>query len=206
MYKTCPKCNKHKKLENYHKQKGGSYGRHSICKECRSIIRKKCNLNNIKRKVVPDTKICTLCCKSKKNKEFYKNNSSKDGLQTYCKKCQIKKISLSQSKIENFAKIILNKYIKKHKNLEIKINVKDITKKFNDQKGLCHVTQHKMTHNTDLKQRTDNIWNMAILITNNKAKKITFNDFHLVIHLIYTTKELYGMSIDQVKKLYKKLL
>lgn len=200
MYKTCPQCNIHKKLDDFHKQKSGSYGRHSICKICRSKSRK--TLNN---KINCKTKICNLCGIKLNTDKFYKNKSSKDGLQAYCKQCQIKKISKSKSKLNNFSKLILNKYIKKHKNLRIDIDTNDIVRKFNEQNGKCFITKHKMTHEADLKQRTDNIWNMAILLKDN-VKTLTYDNFNLVIHLIYTTKELYGMSLTEVKEIYKKLV
>jgi hypothetical protein len=200
MYKTCPQCNVHKKLDDFHKQKSGSYGRHSICKLCRSLSRKTLN-NEIRCK----TKICNLCEIKLNTNMFYKNKSSKDGLQVYCKKCQVKKISKSKSKLNNFSKLILNKYIKKHQNLRIKVGANDIMRKFNEQNGKCFITKHQMTHEADLKQRTDNIWNMAMLVDDD-AKTLDYDNFNLVIHLIYTTKELYNMSLSNVKDIYKKLL
>ena len=200
MYKTCPKCNIHKALENFHKLKKGLYGRHAICKVCRSKQRK-ASCNNIS----CTNKLCTLCNNMLNSSEFYKNSSSKDGLQTYCKSCQMSNISKSKSKLNNFAKIILSKYVKKHKTIRVNITYKDVVNKYNEQNGLCSVTKHKMTHNTDIKQRTDNIWNMAIL-ANDNINVINNDNFSLVVHLIYTTKELYNMSIENVKNIYRKLL
>ena len=206
MYKTCPKCNLHKNISDFHKQKGGSFGRHSICKKCRSLARK--SIKSVSLKIQNNSKkICVQCKKNQSADKFYKNRYSKDGLQSYCKICHIKKISLSKSALSSFAKTVLNKWKRKHKEFKVEINVEDVIKKWSEQKGLCHITRHKMTHITDLKQRTDNIWNMAILVDSNKEDKtVKYSDFNLVIHLIYTTKELYNMSNKGILELYKKLL
>ena len=40
MEKKCTKCGETKSLEEYHKQKGGKYGRRGRCKECRNAYQK----------------------------------------------------------------------------------------------------------------------------------------------------------------------
>ena len=52
-----------------------------------------------------------------------------------------------------------------------------------------------MTHKSDTKQRTDNIWNMSIYI-DDKCDIVNYKDFHLVIHLIYTIQKMYNLSND----------
>ena len=41
MEKKCTKCGETKLLSEYHKQKGGKYGRHAKCKVCKSLTDKK---------------------------------------------------------------------------------------------------------------------------------------------------------------------
>ena len=43
MYKTCSKCDTHKNINQFHKLKLGKFGVHSICKQCRSLSRKRYN-------------------------------------------------------------------------------------------------------------------------------------------------------------------
>tara|TARA_B110000971_G_C19800850_1_gene404207 strand:+ start:118 stop:738 length:621 start_codon:yes stop_codon:yes gene_type:complete len=198
MYKTCTKCENHKILTDFHKLNKGKYGRHSVCKICRSRLRK---TNSFE--VVIKEKICCKCNKKLDSKQFYKNKASKDGLQSYCKVCHKMKISESNSDLHNFCKKILKKYKNKHKNKIFEINYMDIVRKFKEQKGKCFITNHSMTHICDIKQRTDNVWNISINTNNDKV--IKYENFQLVIHLIYTTKELYNLSIREAYNLYSEI-
>ena len=58
-----------------------------------------------------------------------------------------------------------------------------------------------MTHDTDVHQRTDNIWNMSIY-ADTKLTKITEKDFKLVMHFVYTTQNLYKLDIKQTLNLF----
>ena len=202
MYKVCSQCKKHKKLDNFHKLQKGLFGRHSICKICRKNAR----ILQSQKKVIKTNiyLVCSQCNKQKHCLNFYINRSSNCGYQSYCKKCQIIKISDSMSKLENYAKIILKKFIKKNKKKIINISVQDIIQKFNKQFGFCATTAHKMTHDTDIHQRTDNIWNMSIYV-DPKLTEINANDFKLVIHFVYTAQNLYKLNIKQTLNLYKNL-
>ena len=200
MYKTCTKCDKHKSLDDYHKLEKGSLGRHSVCKKCRSLLRKTKQIT-----VSISEKKCLNCNKILEVKQFYKNKNSNDGLQSYCKSCHKFKISESNSKLDRFSQIILNKYIKKHKTKKINITSKDIIKKYYNQRNLCYITKHSMTHKSDIKQRTDNIWNMSIYV-DDKCNIVNYNNFQLVIHLIYTIKEMYNLSNDDTCKMYKEMI
>ena len=83
-------------------------------------------------------------------------------------------------------------------------NYKISIQKFNKQFGFCATTAHKMTHDTDIHQRTDNIWNMSIYV-DPKLTEINANDFKLVIHFVYTAQNLYKLNIKQTLNLYKNL-
>jgi len=203
LYKTCKKCNETKELEKYHILKKGFLGRNSICKICRKKQRKQSS--TIQKTIdIKKLYLCNKCNKRKNSKNFYRNSSSKNGLQSYCKICQKKIISQSKSKLENFAKIILNKYIKKKKDVKINIKYTDIVKKFNQQKGKCYFTNHDMIHLTDIRQRTDNVWNAAIYVdyTKHNKKIVNYDDFHLTIHLIYTLTEMYQLKENQIIDIY----
>ena len=203
MYKVCSQCKKHKELNDFHKLQKGLYGRHSMCKMCR----KKTRILRSRQKVIKTNiyLVCSDCNTQKHCSEFYINRSSNCGYQSYCKTCQTLKISKSMSKLENYAKIILKKFIKKNKKKIINITVQNIIDAYHRQYGLCAITRHKMTHDTDVHQRTDNIWNMSIYI-NPKLTKITEKYFKLVIHFIYTAQNLYKLDIKQTLNLYKNLV
>jgi len=108
MYKTCSNCEINKTIDNFHKLKQGQFGRHSICKLCRA------EQNRMKqvRKIIPNYIICKHCNERKLVSNFYKNNKSNTGYQIYCKKCQKQKIAKSKSKLNNYCKIILDKFIR----------------------------------------------------------------------------------------------
>lgn len=199
MYKTCSHCKNHKLLDDFHKLKMGQFGRHSECKDCRKIKRK--NITS----VISNTLCCNLCNKRQPTDKFYINNSSKSGHQSYCIDCQKTIIASSKSKINNFSKIILEKFKKKNKEIKITLSEADIINQFNKQKGLCHITNHNMTHEVDIKQRTDNIWNYSIYIERNNLKEITKSDIHLVVNLIYTIKNLYKLDHNSILKIYKEI-
>ena len=170
MYKVCSQCKKHKELNDFHKLQKGLYGRHSMCKMCRKNTR----ILRSQKKVIKTNiyLVCSDCNIQKHCSDFYINRSSNCGYQSYCKTCQTLKISKSMSKLENYAKIILKKFIKKNKKKIVNITVQNIIDAYHRQYGLCAITRHKMTHDTDVHQRTDNIWNMSIYI-NPKLTKIT---------------------------------
>jgi hypothetical protein len=203
MYKVCSKCKKHKELDDFHKLQKGLYGRHSMCKICRKNAR----ILQSQQKVIKTNiyLVCSDCNIQKHCSDFYINRSSNCGYQSYCKICQTLKISKSMSKLENYAKIILKKFIKKNKKKIVNITVQNIVDAYHRQYGLCAITRHKMTHDTDVHQRTDNIWNMSIY-ADTKLTKITEKDFKLVIHFVYTTQNLYKLDIKQTLNLYKNLV
>ena len=70
MYKTCSKCDVHKILNQYHKLKNGLFGYHSICKQCRSLVRKRKNYQ-----VQCRSKTCMLCMLRLEADKFYRNKS-----------------------------------------------------------------------------------------------------------------------------------
>jgi hypothetical protein len=203
MYKVCSQCKKHKELDDFHKLQKGLYGRHSMCKLCRKNAR----ILQSRQKVIKTNiyLVCSDCNIQKHCSDFYINRSSNCGYQSYCKTCQTLKISKSMSKLENYAKIILKKFIKKNKKKIVNITTQNIIDAYHRQFGLCAITKHKMTHDTDVHQRTDNIWNMSIYV-DTKLTKITGKDFKLVIHFVYTAQNLYKLDIKQTFNLYKNLV
>ena len=200
LVKKCKSCDQSKELSKYHLQRSGFLGRNSVCKECR----KKKSKN---RKITANNESLVLCNKCNLRKtanKFYKNSCSNNGLQSYCKICQKENIAESRSKLNNFVKIVLKKFKNKNKDKVINLKYTDIIRKFNQQSGKCYLTNHIMTHNTDLKQRTDNIWNLSICCDLN-LKTINYSDFKLGIHLIYTMKHIYELSDGKIKKIYQDL-
>jgi len=139
--------------------------------------------------------------------EFYKRSLSQRGYQSTCKVCQKEQIAISMSKIENFMKILLINFIKKHKKKLIYITKEDLLNIYRIQEGLCYITRHQLETRVDIKQRVDNIWNISILINtvNEDNNKITMNDIHLVSNLVYSMKKMYNLSDDRLKELYKNI-
>jgi hypothetical protein len=200
MYKACTYCNKSKSLDDFHILKTGFLGRNSICKLCRKEKRKNIQSNSILTHYT-----CNSCKIKKSVEDFYKKKNSVLGIQSYCKICQKEVISKSKSKIDIFSKIILKKYKKKHKTHIFKITYEDIIRKYNEQNGKCFLTNHELTHYTDTKQRSDNIWNMAILCEKG-IKEISYNSFSLVINLVYSIQGVYNLNNKQIIHFYKEII
>ena len=199
MYKTCNRCANHLSVDKFHKLKKGALGYHPTCKSCRATIRKRNNVS-----VYLTYKTCSLCKNEYEVNKFYKNKNSNDGLQSYCKQCHKIKISDANSKLEKFCKIILKKFKKKHKSKQINITKKDLLNKYKEQDKKCSITKHIMTHKCDLKQRTDNIWNLSIYI-DDKLEVINYDNFNLVVNLIYSVKKIYNLSNEETINVYNNL-
>lgn len=199
MFKTCNRCKEFKSIDEFHVLKRGKYGRNSICIDCRKKRKSETFYEN------EINIICSNCNTNKSSKFFYKNVSSKNGYQTYCKECQKKSISQSGSKLNNFINIIFKRFMSKYKDKQIIFNQNDILKKYNEQQGKCKITGHEMSHVIDNKQRIDNIWNISILIDNDKTE-YDYDDFSLVINMVYSVKKIYKLDGNNILKVYNDLL
>lgn len=203
MEKYCKKCKNYKNFKDYHKHKKGQYGLYPICKDCRKTKEEKVLIDIVSKKE------CKRCLHIFDISSFYKNSNSKDGFQTTCKNCFLEKRSNSQSKIESYMKIILEKFIKiNKKKFTINFNENDLIKKYNNQKKKCFITDHEMTHIIDKKGRSDNIYNISILPINDESKitnNLNINDVKLVINLFYSVGLKYNLNSERILEFYKEL-
>lgn len=208
MFKTCTNCNIHLPLDNYHILSIGKYNRHPVCKSCRKLkyLNKKNNTTIKTNDELLDELTCNLCGILKPVSEFYKNNANSSKCQNFCKVCNKKKIVDSMSKIDNFIKIILKKFTNKNKNKKINLDIEIIKTLLTEQEGLCAITGHKMTNIVDIKQRTDNIWNIAIMAKNNDFDLIDKDNILLVCNLVYSTKKMYKLDQNQLQNLYRNII
>ena len=110
------------------------------------------------------------------------------------------------SNLQNYTKIILKKFKNRNKDKKININSNDIINQYRNQEGLCYITKHELTHEVDIKQRTDNIWNLSIIIKDDNSTEINNNDILLVCNLIYTTKKKYHLDENQIKDVYNNII
>lgn len=143
MKKSCKNCLKDKDLNDFHKNKNIIDGHHTICKECRRNIRK---LNNYERSV--NEKVCPKCNLLLNHQYYYSDKSSKDGLQTYCKKCQIIN---TQNYYQNGGRDVFFKRLFKDlcknavsRNIDILIDIDDIINLYN-QNNKCSISGIEMT-------------------------------------------------------------
>jgi hypothetical protein len=89
----CTKCGKVKPASGFRKAVGRKSGLTSLCKDCLSAhVRQQRQKNTLMRKQnpewgVPETKKCTKCGKVKPASGFFKDSSSKSGLESLCKDC-----------------------------------------------------------------------------------------------------------------------
>ncbi len=196
MEKYCNKCKLYKKFEEFNKHKKGKYGLYSICKVCRkNIYDKKSQEINL------NYKNCNTCLKRLPINQFYKNKNVKSGVVGSCKVCYLKNRSKNQSKIENYMKIILNKFKKKHKT---DIKLIELIRTYNFQQKRCFISKHKMTHIIDNKGRSDNIFNISI-IPLEKKKIYKINDIRLAINLFDSVSKKYNLDTEKILEIYKEL-
>ena len=98
--KRCAKCKKLKSENKFHKKISTKDGLHYSCIECEREYNRKYKKRNRKRtrtnlryedshRIIDGVKQkrCTKCKKWKKESEFGKNSSTRDGLNFWCKKC-----------------------------------------------------------------------------------------------------------------------
>jgi hypothetical protein len=101
--KLCTKCGEWKKESEYYKQRSSRDGLLGQCKECgngqagkrleRTKKEARRNLRYEDRHRVVNgvkEKLCTKCGEWKKESEYYKHRSSRDGLSVQCKRCSYK--------------------------------------------------------------------------------------------------------------------
>lgn len=198
MEKYCKNCSKYKSFNEFHKHKNGMFGLYSICKLCRK--NNKFTTNN-RIKTIENNIRCKDCLKTMNSKFFYKNNNSKNGFTTRCKDCYLLNRSNNQSKIENYLKLILDKFKKKHK---ITFTVQELLRKYYQQNKKCYITKHKMTHIVDKKGRTDNIFNISI-ITDEEKDRYEIDDIKLTINLFYSVSKKYNLDTESILKVYDEL-
>jgi hypothetical protein len=194
MEKYCKNCNSYKNFDQYHKHKKGQFGLYPICKMCRK------NNLNINKECV-SIKVCNTCKKRLNSNFFYKNKNTSSGLTSNCKECYHIKRSENQSRIENYMKIIVNKFKRKNK---INFGVFELIRKYNQQGKKCFISNHNMTHLIDTKGRTDNIYNASIIPI---KKKDIYNieDVKLGINLFYSVGKKYDMDTNNILRIYNEL-
>ena len=196
MEKYCKTCQIYKKFTDFHKHKKGQFGLYPECKLCRK--------NNYKLKnndYTTNIKKCKNCNLNLESKYFYKNKNLKSGLTSRCKKCFLQRRSENQSKLENYMNIILQRFNKKNKGI---FDVNQLVRRYNQQRGNCFISNHKMTHIIDTKGRCDNIFNASIIPIKEK-KEYGIDDIKLGINLFYSVGKIYNLDSDKILNIYKEL-
>jgi hypothetical protein len=189
MEKTCKNCNIVKNVDDFHKLKSGSMGRHPNCKECRSVVRK---AENFKKKT-QGSKECPKCKIIQDYSEYSKDKSSYDGCQTYCKTCQRKNMKeyYKDGGIDRFFQKLMRdlKHNSKKRKININITLEDIKDLYKKQNGKCALTGIEMTYlsyETDNK-RNRNIKNISVDRIDSK-KPYDIDNIQLVLSIINTIK------------------
>ena len=121
----CPKCQKIKSVTEFHKHKNKPSGYQTHCVSCRSISIKRNTKFVYKNKHLSKNKLrkCPQCEEIKKFEDFFNHKQSKNGKDTYCKKCT--KIKSSSKTINKFfnnnltqnesINLLIEHYIKQNK-------------------------------------------------------------------------------------------
>jgi len=87
--KKCTKCGEVRLINQFYKHKSRRGGVHSWCKECCSQAKVDlCEKISKERHTPVSSKKCSDCRRDKLPSDFYRNKTSRDGLQNQCKACQ----------------------------------------------------------------------------------------------------------------------
>lgn len=195
MEKYCKKCKKYQTFNNFHKHKNGQFGLYPICKSCRK--------NNICREEIKDENLyCKFCNQTLNSCNFFKNKNSKNGFCNICKNCTLIKRSENSSKLDNYFKIIFNKFSKKNKT---NFTIMELKRCYHQQNKKCFISDHIMTHIVDKKGRTDNIFNISILPIVDK-EVYNIEDIKLTINLFYSVSKKYNFSTKNILDIYRELI
>ena len=97
--KICAKCKEEKTQRDFYKDFMTRDGLQYWCKSCMRAY-KKSRLTNKRKNArdadITNVKICVKCKAEKPKRAFHKNDSSNDGLQSWCKQCSAESVRLSQ--------------------------------------------------------------------------------------------------------------
>jgi len=187
--KECSKCHNIKTIDKFHNLSTGKYGKHSICKECRSCY----NKTIVYKRPIKGKLKCVKCNEIKDVSEYYSDKKISTGLQSYCKHCQKEKIYESQSKLNFFIKKQLTELKSKcEKNkVDLELNVDDIISIYNVQEGLCSMSKEMLTYYSGIKL-TDNQYeskfNIKIDLID-KTKPYIPNNIQLLGNIVYRMKQ-----------------
>lgn len=85
--KGCSRCRESQSEENFHRSKNSPDGLQYICKKCLRMDGQRRREKNKKLIKVPHKKKCSTCMTIKPATEFYRDWTTQDGLQHFCKEC-----------------------------------------------------------------------------------------------------------------------
>lgn len=187
MERKCITCQVCKPLNQFHKSKGSYLGRFNICKPCRSSSRKR----HVYDKPINVTLTCAMCKEEKNSSDFHADKSSKSGCQTYCKNCSKIKMAKFASTFNGFMTLLWADLQNNAKNRNIKVDIskQDIIDLYKKQKGLCALTDIKMTHEkyTNSGREKRSIHNISVDRIESK-KHYTKDNIQLVSSIVNTMK------------------
>lgn len=134
------------------KQNYSGFGKHNICSDCRSDIRKEQHFEP----ETEGTKLCSFCKKDLDVNEFViASGNSAGGRRNVCKKCHVKEKNISSSKtVDNFLVHLLNqaKQNAKQRKINFNLTIGELSRLYAEQDGKCALAGEIMTH-TQLTER-----------------------------------------------------
>lgn len=146
-HKICNDCQEDKPLTEYHKNGAGRFGRHNVCKICRSKARKELRFNRVPKGTMV---FCNRCKETKDEINFSSDITRTGGLQTYCKTCQTDMLCKYWSTFNGFMKRLFkdSRRSAQERELAFTITHQDLLDCYDEQDGLCNLTGVKLTHNS----------------------------------------------------------
>ena len=202
LFKICSTCTISKSISDFHKNKKGKFGRNSICKSC---ILAKYRKHSPKYHELT-TIICQSCDTCLDISDFYENPTSQTGFMKICRNCYIHRDQSADLSILDYSTLLLHQFQRKYSKKTFNITPLQIIHLWKQQRGLCAITEHRMTMDKDSAGNIDNIWNMTLFLKNPDQKNIIIDDILLVCHLIRTMERKYGFTLEKMHDIYKELV
>ena len=180
MFKECSDCLVLKPVSAFHKQKGGRFGCHSKCRECRSQSKPEEREDN-------DSGLlrCSLCHEYKVRSGFYLKNGTRRGYSSQCRECIQSKRREVQSDLDRYIKELVKQ------DCGPEMTADRIRALLVEQEFECYISKHTMTYEVSGDGSTKSPMNFRLYKDNSGRP-------HLVCHYVRTLMDTYDLEEDEL--------
>lgn len=188
MFKECSQCGNHKPIDAFHLQKGGMYGRHSQCRECRRT-------NHTQTvEYIEDCGMlrCSMCGERRIRTEFYVKSGTKRGYSSGCKECLKQKRMEKQEEWQDDLDIYIGHLIDAEAS---QFSIEDIRELLKQQEFQCYITGHTMTYRSNKLGHLQQPFNISVFYDDSGV-------VHLVCRFIHVMLREFQLDETGIRQLY----